>query len=176
MSTTTTFRRLAGLPPYGPMAIGFPKEWARFGSEGIVVEFCLADGTSWVGNFSKGLGGLVDVRWHPNQEHVLVVARGALWCVDPVARTADELVPAIFDIHELETGDLILDCQGLAFMRIGPAGIVWQTRRISWDGFRNVRIEGGRIFGESWSLDHWLPFSVDLGSGKVDGGCNTGPE
>lgn len=159
------------------MATGFPEEWARLGREGLVVEFAGTDGPAWVGNFRPGLGGLDDVRWHPDGEHVLVSSAGALWCVDPDSRAAEELAPAVFDILELESGDLLLDDQGLAFVRIGRAGIVWRTQRISWDGFQGVRLEAGQLIGEAWSPieDRWLPFTVDLETGRVDGGSYTGP-
>src|SRR5688500_13971183 len=98
----TTFHRLQGLPAYGPMATGFPDEWARLGREGLVVSFAGTDSTVWVGNFRPGLGGLDDVRWHPNGEKVLVASAGALWCVDPDSRTGKAIAPAVLDMWELD--------------------------------------------------------------------------
>lgn len=159
------------------MATGFPKEWARLGREGFVVEFARTDGTTWVGNFRPGLGGLDAVRWHPNGEQVLVASAGALWCVDPDSGAAEEIAPAIFNIWELDSGDLLIEDQGLAFVRLGGSGVVWHTKRISWDGFKNLQLDTKQIAGEAWSLgDSWLPFSVDLETGRVDGGSYTGPE
>lgn len=178
MSHMTTFRRLQGLPPYGPIATGFPEQWASLGGEGLVVEFAGANGTTWVGNFRPGLGGLDAVRWHPSRAQVLVVSAGALWCVDPDSRSAEEIEPAVFNIWELESGDLLIDDQGLALVRLGGSGVVWRTRRISWDGFQNVQLEAEQLVGEAWSPieDRWLPFSVDLETGRVGGGSYTGPE
>lgn len=178
VSQMTTFRRLKGLPAYGPRATGFPEEWALLGREGLVVEFAGASGTTWVGNFRPGLGGLDAVRWHPNGTQVLVASAGALWCVDPESRVAEELAPAVFDTWDLGNGDLLFDDQGLAFVRLGRTGVVWHTQRISWDGFQNVHLEAKRIAGEAWSPieDRWLPFSVDLETGHVDGGSYNGPE
>ena len=68
------FRRLTGLPPYGPMATTIPTGWGHGAHEGMVVEFERADGTVWVGNFEPGLGGADDVLTHPNGSDVLVVA------------------------------------------------------------------------------------------------------
>jgi len=160
------------------MAVGFPEEWASHGREGLVVEFAGADGTTWVGNFRPGLGGLDAVRWHPNGVLVLVAAAGSLWCVDPDSRSAEEIAPAVFKIWEFEPGDLLIDDQGLAFVRLRRSGVVWHTRRISWDGFQNVQLEAEHITGEAWSPieDRWLPFTVDLETGRVAGGSYTGPE
>jgi len=160
------------------MATGFPEEWGRLGREGLVVEFAGASGTTWVGNFQPGLGGLDDVRWHPNRQQVLVASAGALWCVDPDTRVGEEIAPAVFSIWQLESGDLLIDNQGLVFVRLGASGVVWRTPRISWDGFQNVRLESAQLAGEAWLPveDRWLPFSIDLESGRVDGGSYNGPE
>jgi hypothetical protein len=178
-SQVVMFQQLNGLPTYGPMAIGFPQEWGSRGREGLVVRFTMAEGATWVGNFRPGIGGLDDVRSHPDGRQVLVFSAGALWCVDPESRTADEIEPAVFSVWEIDGfSDLLLDNQGLTLARLGPSGVVWSTRRISWDGFRNVRFEAGRLVGEAWTFDgdRWLPFSVALEDGQVDGGSYTGPE
>lgn len=102
-----------------------------------------------------------------------------MFCVDPAARTAVELGQPIFGIWPLpEANDLILSRQDIAFLRIGAGGVVWHTRRVSWDGFRDVRIERLTLTGEAWSPieDRWLPFSVDLRTGRAEGGSYTGPE
>ena len=178
MSKMTTFRRLQGLPAYGSLAVGFPSEWASLGREGLVVEFAGADGTTWVGNFRPGLGGLDAARSHPNGALVLVASAGALWCVDPDSRFAEQIAPAVCEIWELESGDLLFDTQGLAFVRLGRAGVVWHTRRISWDGFQDIQLEAEHLNGEAWSPieDRWLPFSIDLKTGRVAGGSYNGPE
>jgi hypothetical protein len=172
------FRRLQGLPAYGPMATGFPEEWARRGREGIVVEFTGKDGIPWVANFRPGLDGLDDVRWHPNRQQVLVVSAGAMWCIDPDSRVGKEIAPAVFRIWQLECGDLLIDKQGLSYARLGGSGVVWHTPRISWDGFQNVRFKAGQLTAEAWSPleDQWLPFRVDLEIGRVEGGSYNGPK
>lgn len=147
VSQMTTFCRLQGLPTYGPMAIGFPEEWAPLGQEGLLVEFPETDGTMWVGNFRPGLDGLDTVRWHSNGTHVLVTSAGALWCVDPDSRASENIAPAVFNLWELESGDLLFDNQGLEFIRLGRSGVVWYTQRISWVGFQNVRLEAEQITG-----------------------------
>jgi hypothetical protein len=161
------------------MAIGFPHDWARLGREGLVVEFITTDGSVWVGNFRPGLDGVDDIRWHPNERQVLAATAGALWCVNPENRSAEEIAPAILDIWEIgESGDLLFNNQGLAFVRLGRSGVIWHTKRISWDGFWKVCLEGDHLLGEAWSPheDNWLPFRVDLGNGRVDGGSYTGSE
>jgi hypothetical protein len=163
---------LPGLPPYGPPAEAFPPEWGEFGREGVVVKF-EADTGSWVGNFRAGLGGLTRVEVHPNQIHVLVVASGDLWIVDPASRTAEVLLPAVSSLLPVRNPDgWVFDRQGIALARMGPQGLIWHTKRLSWDGFDELQICGGELTGLAWShMDNqWYPFSVDLGTGRSKGG------
>jgi hypothetical protein len=170
---STQFRILPGLPPYGSPAQSFPETWGRTGQEGLVVEFILDDGTKWVGNFCRGYSNRDFVRLHPNKDHVLVFATGELWIVDPSHRSAEVLGPVIDDLWELsDSGDVILSCQGLAFIRLGATGIVWHTRRLSWDGFDGIRLSTDVLEGNAWSPvdDDWYPFKVDLSTGMSTGG------
>lgn len=173
----TTFEQLAGLPPYGDPAIGFPLEWASRGSEGVVVKFDVPGAGAWVGNFAPGILGLSWVSRHPNGEDVLVSAQGALYSVNPRTRKAIEVCSVAFSAIELPDG-IVFERQGLAFFKIGRAGVEWSTRRISWDGVRNVRVDGERLLGEACSPhdDGWISFEVCLRSGKATGGSYDGPD
>lgn len=57
-------------------------------------------------------------------------------------------------------------------MCIGRSGILWETARISFDGFRELRISENSIEGESWNPGpaSWDAFRVDLSDGRVEGG------
>jgi len=168
------FRRLPGLPPYGPMAIPFPSDWGRTGSEGLVVEFDPSDGSTWAGNFEPGLGGLDEVRKHPNGRDVLVASSGSLFQVNADARTAVEIAPAVFSVWEVGP-QLVYDNQGIWFLCLDSSGVVWTTQRISWDGFDKIQFTANHILGMAWSPieDKWLPFEVDLETGVVRGGSFT---
>jgi hypothetical protein len=169
----TEFSLLAGLPPYGDLPRAFPPEWGRLGREGVVVRFVRSDGRAWVGNFRPGLAGLWAVRAHPDGRRVLVFAGGDLWVVSPDTEAADLAagdVDAMWPVHGPD--GLVMSLQGLGFARLGPDGILWRTRRLSWDGFRDVRAEGGRLVGLAWNAlgDRWDPFEVDLATGASTGG------
>jgi hypothetical protein len=144
----------------------------------LVVEFVSSDGEVWVGNFQPGNFGVNDVLKHPNGRDALVISNGTLWSVNPTTRKGDELVTAVFDVWPVADPDgYLLNEQGLAFLRISAAGVLWNTTRISWDGFRNLRFEREQLTGQAWSPieDRWLPFSLDLQTGSVQGGSYTGP-
>lgn len=166
------FKLLLGLAPYGPLATAFPSEWGRPGREGVVVEFDSAAGL-WVANFRPGLGGLKVVFPHPNGRDAVVIASGDRWVVNPRQRSAELLLPAIDSLLEVqEPNGWILSRQGLALARLGPEGLLWHTRRLSWDGFDQLRIEGDEVLGLAWSPfdDQWRAFRVDLRTGRSSGG------
>jgi hypothetical protein len=170
----TSFRKLPGLPPYGPRAVSFPTEWESRSQEGLVVEFALPSGEKWVGNFKPGGDGVDGVRLHPNGAEVLVMAAGSVWSVDPFSRNAIELAVAVDGAWPVHDPDgVIFSLQGLAFLRLGPSGILWRTRQISWDGFRHIELSEDLLTGESWSAidNSWIPFGVDLHTGVVTGGA-----
>ena len=170
----TTFQRLPGLPAYGAPAVPFPTEWGRVGREGVVVEFSDAHGGTWVGNFAPGLGGATVVVAHPDGARVLVLAAGATWAVEPDARTAADLGLEADGVWAIAgSSDLVLSRQGLALARLGAAGIRWHTRRLAWDGFRDVRMAGPLLQGDAWDAvnDRWRAFSVDLATGRATGGA-----
>jgi hypothetical protein len=170
----TSFRKLPGLPPYGPRAVSFPKEWESRGQEGFVVEFASPSGQKWVGNFKRGLGGVDGVLRHPNGAEVLVMAAGSVWSVDPYTGDGIELAVAVDGTWPVNNPEgVIFSLQGLAFLRLGPSGILWRTRRISWDGFRHIELSEHALTGEAWSAidDSWIPFSADLHTGVVTGGA-----
>jgi hypothetical protein len=172
------FRILDGLPVYGPMATPFPPEWGRYGREGLVVQFEPSTGDTWTGNFRPGYCGIDDARQHPDGCHVLVTFQGAMWVVDPDSHDASELWEGVFDLWEVaDPAGVVLSLDGIAFARLGPAGIIWRSKRLSWDGFEEVRIEGENLVGLGWSLgDSWLPFRVDLRTGQAVGGGYLEPD
>jgi hypothetical protein len=165
-------RILEGLPPYGPMPTAFPREWSLLGREGTVVEFKSEEGV-WVGNFQPGLGGLQFAGLHPNGLDVVVIAAGDLWIVNPRERTALWKLPSletVLEVHDPE--GWVFSRQGIALARLGPNGLMWHTRRLSWDGFDQLHIAEDELSGLAWSPidDKWCPFSVELKTGKSTGG------
>lgn len=174
----SSFRVRPGLPAYGPRATSIPAGWGHGAREGMVVEFVTDTGETWIGNFEPGLGGADDVRRHPNGRDVLVIAAGTMWVVDPDRRVAAEASPAVFAVWPVRDPDsLVMSTHDLAFFRLGPKGVVWHTRRVSWDGFRDVHVSPTEITGLAWAPwePEWSPFTVDLRTGRAQGGSYNGP-
>ena len=53
-----------------------------------------------------------------------------------------------------------------AVRRLGPKGLVWHTRRLSWDGFDQLRIVDGQLRGLAWAAFEWREFRVELSTGN----------
>jgi hypothetical protein len=163
---------LQGLPSYGPMATPFPEEWGRLGREGIVVEF-QTESATWVANFQPGLCGIEFAENHPNKRDAVVIAAGDLWVVDAIQRTAECLLSAIDTALEVRDPEgWVFSRQGLALVRFGPEGLMWHTRRLSWDGFDRLTVGQSEVTGLAYSPldDQWHAFRVDLSTGRSTGG------
>lgn len=146
--------------------------------EGFVVEFSPQGSQKWIGNFQPGLGGIDDVVEHIDGNHIIVIAGGQAYVIDPKTRLLVndfggqiEYVDSILELQMLLFGN------GLWFEAIGERGFIWRTRRLSWDGMRAIRQEGISLSGEGYDpmTDSWVSFTVDLTSGDAKGGSYNGP-
>jgi hypothetical protein len=140
--------------------------------EGTVVEFKTTTG-DWVGNFEPGLGGLEFAGVHPNGVDAIVIAAADLWVVNAQARTAQRLLPASNALLEVQDPMAwIFSRQGIALARFSLEGLVWHTRRISWDGFDKLAVDQEKLTGLAWlRIDGlWYPFQVDIQTGATSGG------
>ncbi len=179
MTTTPSWEVLDGLPVYGPMAEPFSGTGRGTHREGLVVRFSPSTG-SWVGNFQRGLTLLDQVFAHPNGRHVVVVAGGTAYIVEADSHDLighfDAQIEQIVSVPE---NGLVLLGNGLWLEALGPAGTAWRSRRISWDGMRNVSVDGAIVRGEAYAPEgpqgSWCPFEVDVRTGTVRGGSYNGP-
>ena len=161
------FEVLPGLPAYGPPALSFT-ERGKF-SEGLVIHFHPKQSESWVGNFLGGLTKYNAVLDHPNGTDVIVVARGEACVVDPenrkirhrIARNVEQVirVPSLGMV-------VIPDLTDFTAINADDSG--WQSERISWDGFRNIKVSNTDLLGEAYTPveDAWVPFKLDLLTGR----------
>lgn len=131
------------------------------------------DDFCWVGNFRPGLDGIELAAIHPNKRDAVVVAGGDLWTVDPIKRTGSLILHAINAAFSVRDPDgWLFSRQGLAIARFGPDGLCWHTRRLSWDGFDDLKLVGSELTGLACDPigDTWVPFRVDIRTGRSQGG------
>jgi hypothetical protein len=142
-------------------------------SEGFIVEFTPAPDSTWIGNFQGGVSGVSDVLEHPDGTSLIVIARCQAYVVNPESRellgtfggTIESAIPVAGQ-------SFIIFGNGLWFEGYGAAGCLWRSRRISWDGMRDLSLHDDRLSGEAWGIeDVWLPFSLDIYNGECEGGA-----
>ena len=167
------YKVLNGLPPYGPQVKAFSSTGMGTHSEGFVVKFLPDSRNDWVGNFQPGLTNMSKVIDHPNGVNIIVISGGQAYIVNPETEECEgefggqiETVLPVPDLQAIVFGN------GLWFEAIGPDGFLWRSRRISWDGMRNLNQQKVSLIGESYDPmdDSWSEFSLDLTTGNVSGG------
>lgn len=179
MTAQNHWEILDGLPVYGPMAEPFTATGRGTHSQGLVVQFHAATGT-WVGNFQRGLSSYDTVFEHPDGRHVVVVAGGTAYVVDPRSRALSQHFGAdIEHVYEVPVHNLVILGNGLWFEAIGKDGTLWESPRLSWDGMRNVTLIDETVRGEAYSPEGpdgaWYPFELDVTNGAAIGGSYNGP-
>jgi len=171
------FEILSGLPPYGAAAEPFSATGQGKHREGFVVRFAAKSGDTWVGNFQPGFGGMSDVSEHPDGVNLVVIAGGQGYVIDPDRRccvaTFGAGISVKFAVPELNA---TVFGNGLWFEAIGPAGHMWRSERISYDGMKDLVVDGLTLTGDSWRYDdQWVPFALNLANGEFTGGSWGGP-
>ncbi len=168
------FRVLPGLPGTGELPVRFNFTGTGLYSEGFVVEFTCANGQKWVGNFQRGLHGESAVfTVLGRSDQAMVIAEGQAYVVEAETRALIRTFGGqIADVFYLPNRDTMIFGNGLWLECVGPNGLRWRTRRISWDGMMEVSLDGERLRGNAFNPldDTWSPFDVDIDTGAVIGG------
>ena len=171
-----SFRKLPGLPPYGPSAQNFSDTGLGKHREGFIVEFFPGENRSWVGNFHRGLNRYDQVLPHFDNRHLVIVSGGSAYIVDPNSKSVAETFGATIEYClAVEEVDVLVFGNGVWFEFVSSDGHRAQTERISWDGMRNISLNGLTLHGESYDpmQDKWIGFEVDIIEGTVKGGSYT---
>lgn len=168
-----SFEALPSLRSTGPLHENFSATGGSTHSEGFAVRFHSDVSGSWVGNFQPGLSGISTVCMHPNGIHVLVIVGGDGYVIDVDEKCAVDTFGGMIS-HILEVPDSVdlIFAEEVWLERYGVNGTIWRSERISWDGFRAMRIENGRVSGEAYTPlgDSWMGFAARLSDGAVEGG------
>lgn len=164
---------LKGLPPYGNPAEQF--SWSGEGEyrEGLVVEFKPKGLPDWIGNFQRGGTNQDYIVEHPNSDYCFVIAGGNGYVVDMNNRKLIEKFGEIlkgFIVTEKKSE--VIHNNSTDLIAYGAQGQLWQTKRLAWDGIRNMKLQDQYIYGEALDVDdHWVPFRVNLKTGESTGGA-----
>jgi hypothetical protein len=157
------------------MAVDFSGSGVGRYREGFVVRFFPDTGDPWSGNFLPGLVSFHGVFAHPDRERVVVVAGGTAYVVSPNSKTCDRTFGAqISWASPVPSLDVLVLATLVDILIFERHGTLWCSRRISWDGFKDLRVENDVLSGRAYtpvSDDEWLPFELDLRTRRVKGGA-----
>jgi hypothetical protein len=143
-------------------------------SEGFPVRFYKSDGIDWVANFKPGWTGLNAVYEFSGQQYILVIAGGTCYLMNPDEEKPKSTFGVGYEtvIKTLDGRLILQDLTDLTI--IEPNGEYWNTERISWDGIKDLKLEGNLISGLSFDpmndKEEWVEFVVDLEKRNVKGG------
>lgn len=173
-------RILPGLPGEGHGSLQFARPGQSIHREGLVVRVDGKDGGAWVGNFQRGPEGLDGVFPTPSPSVVCVVAGGQGYLVpvdNPTEYVVVDAMP-IKEVRAIAAKGILIFVDYVRLVGYGPSGCLWRTRRLSWDGIRLTDVTPERIagFGRDASQGTEVPFSVDVDTGRSEGGSTPEPE
>jgi hypothetical protein len=143
-------------------------------TQSVVLRVRPTNGEAWVGRFHGGPEGIDGVFATPNTEVLCVIVRGQGYWV-PVYR------PATFEVvRSIPIKEVLHDRRAIFFVSFtrlsayGADGLMWSTEDVSWDGIKNVRVASTAIRGVGWDSParREVPFSVDIATGRVEGGSS----
>jgi len=171
---TTRYEILDSLPTYGPMYIPVTGDDEPYYSQGFTVRFFKDDKSDWVANFKPGWTGLNSIYEFSNQQNILVIAGGTCYIMNPNENKPIEVFGVGYETV-IKTLDNRLILQDLTDITIVESnGEHWDTERISWDGLKDLKLEGNLVTGLSFdpmnNKEEWVKFVVDLETRKVTGG------
>lgn len=177
MNSSANYEILAGLPGEGPLPLSFSATGQGRHREGYVVKFEPSDDVCWVGNFQPGLTKFDSVFEQDGGNTHLVISGGQAYVVHT---DSGELLAEFGGYIEwarpVGNDGKVLTSSGVDFSLWCGAKTIWQTPRLSWDGFRNLEVTADSLKGDGWCFDDtWHSFVVNLENGESTGGGYTEP-
>jgi hypothetical protein len=141
----------------------------------VTVDAVLDDGTSWRRAFSASFSEeLPTCLFTTPNPHVLGVRiRGVVFAVDvgcPDESVELDVLPVACAASDTVAGRMFLasDTEVYAFDGVR---MLWQSRRVSLDGIRDLAYSEGRVHGIATDVGaDAVPFSIDAATGEAEGG------
>jgi hypothetical protein len=162
-----SFEILPGLPATGP----YPEQFSRHGGthrEGFVVRVVPEFGEPWTGNFQgDGYAQRSAVFHHPDGRHLIVVARGVAYVVDPATRRLSDTFSCQLE-EAIETDARVVLATGCEIIEVSPVGR-WTSPQVSLDGIKDLRLDGDRVHASGWLAgdEPLRPIEIDLATHEV---------
>jgi len=163
---------LEGLPAYGPMYVPVSENGEQFSHEGLVIRFYKSNGGEWVANFQPGWSDCVLVEDYPDTNRIIVIAKGQGYIMSPdQEKPIDIFGVGINQVLKANDKKIIL-ADFCNVWLVNDQGNVWQSKRISWDGIEDLKLQENLVTGLSYDpgANDWKPFSINLDTKETIGG------
>lgn len=135
------------------------------------IKFRLEADEAWTGTFLPGsdIGASATGVWRTSDNCVVVVVAGAGYLVDVAQRTGRRIGGLEPILHVLEQEDFVVIADYLRIAAVKGENIVWQSERLSFDGFREITVADASVHALAWHApEHrYYPVEIDLVSGDV---------
>jgi hypothetical protein len=110
----------------------------------------------------------------PRPDDLLAIAGGYAYLIDTTAPEHSLHIPLrpVTQILPAPTANLILLAGFHQILAIGPAGIAWQSARLSWEGVTMTEVRANALHGTGWNMqtDREIPFVLNLADGTHTAG------
>lgn len=153
-----------------------PKIALETGAKFVLLKVKPDGAEEWIGRFRGGAEGLDGLFATPNPNAFCVVVKGQGYWVsaqEPSAFEVIRMVPVkqVFAVEDLSALIFVSYTRLSAY---GPRGFMWITEDLSWDGLCILDVSEGKVRGTAWDspADRDIPFSVDIATGKAEGGAS----
>jgi len=167
-----SFETLPGFPQTEETVLPFGGQ--EHYSEGFLVRFRKEDGASWIGNFKRGYTELSGVFSLPATSELVVFAGGCAYIVNREVMTVGREFGNGYcqNLVQSKEGAIIIS-DLTSVIIVERDGEVWISERISWDGIKDLKLDGDVVTGLSFdpmSDEKWIGFSVNVKTRVVTGG------
>lgn len=148
----------------------------RTAAQRVILEVAPEGGEQWIGEFWGGAEGLDGVFATPNADTLCVVVKGQGYWVPVREPTAFDVVRSIpiKRVLPVENPAVLIFVNYTRLSAYGPQGFMWITEDLSWDGLEILDVAEGAVRGTAWDspAGRDTPFSVDIATGKAEGGSS----
>ncbi|GAW86335.1 conserved hypothetical protein [Bathymodiolus platifrons methanotrophic gill symbiont] len=179
LSIDFEYKVITELPANTSEVVYIPNEEPGVGRDGIMVKFFLSEGVSWVGIFAFGdmfPSGECRIYPGPGKQHLTVVAKGDAYIVSPYSVSSFQVVKScpVIRVIPVPSHNVVIFHDFTEIIAYGENGLLWETKRISWDGIEISEVTSDEIIGQSRDAanEKYVEFRVDLTNGSHKGGAS----
>ncbi len=142
----------------------------RFDAVGncLWVKFADDEYQEWCGVFGPGFDTFSKAVVTDQSGHCFIISSGQGYIVDVHTRgllhkTENDALVFVIVIPGRE---LFIACSSIRLIAYSPAGVIWQSRRVSVDGIKFLEVNESTLTGQVWNMEDWVDFVLDIDGWK----------